>query len=104
MYLNLKEKYVYRDIIDPQLVGGNPLKLLRVIPMHPQRNVQGGGGGWDPMTVQYLKLSKKYFDTVEIQVATPLGKLMPFNSGKTVVVLHFRNLYSREWIHLAWSG
>ena len=93
LYLNLKEKYVYCDIVEPQLVGGNALKLLRVIPMTPQRNVQGGGGGWDPNIVQYLKLSKKYFDTVEIQVATSLGKPMPFNSGKTVVVLHFRRLY-----------
>ena len=84
---------MYCDIIEPQLVGGNALKLLRVIPMTPQRNVQGGGGGWDPNAIQYVKLSKKYFDTIEIQVATSLGKPMPFNSGKTVVVLHFRRLY-----------
>jgi hypothetical protein len=32
MYENLKSMYVYCDIVDPQIVGSNKLKLLRVIP------------------------------------------------------------------------
>ena len=93
LYDNLHEKYVYCDIIDSQLVGGNSLKLLKVISTPPQRNVQGASGRWDPMTIQYVKLGKKYFETVEIEVRTTLGKPFPFTSGKLVVVLHFRRIY-----------
>ena len=93
LYDNLHEKYVYCDIIDSQLVGGDALKLLKVVSLPPQRNVQGAGGRWDPMMIQYMKLAKRYFDTIEILVRTPLGKPFPFNSGKCVVVLHFRRIY-----------
>ena len=93
LYDNLHEKYVYCDIIDSQLVGGNALKLLKVISTPPQRNVQGASGRWDPMTIQYVKLGKKYFETIEIEVRTPLGEPFPFNSGKLALVLHFRRIY-----------
>ena len=93
LYNNLHEKYVYCDSIESQLVGGDALKLLKVVSLPPQRNVQGAGGRWDPMKIQYMKLAKKYFDTIEIDIRTPLGQTFPFNSGKVVVVLHFRRLY-----------
>lgn len=93
LYDNLHEKYIYCDVIDSQLVGGNALKLLKVVSTPAQRNVQGEGGRWDPMKIQYVKLGKRYFDTIEMDIRVPLGKPFPFNSGKTVVVLRFRRLY-----------
>ena len=93
LYLNLKELYVYCDIIEPQMVGGNILKLLRMVSMPHQREEFGGGGRWDPMQVQYMKLAKKYFDTIKIEIRNPLGRFMPFNSGRTALVLHFRKVY-----------
>ena len=93
LFDNLHEKYIYCDVIESQLVGGDAVKLLKVVSTPPQRNVQGAGGRWDPMTIQYMKLSKKYFDTIEIEIRTPLGKPFPFNSGKVVIVLHFRRIY-----------
>jgi hypothetical protein len=32
LYENFKSMYVYCDIEDPQIVGSNELKLLRVVP------------------------------------------------------------------------
>ena len=48
---------------------------------------------WEPIRAEYLKLSKKHFDTIEIHIMTPLGQPMPFVSGKSVVKLHFRKVY-----------
>lgn len=45
-------------MIESQVVGSNALKLLRMIAMPPQQQLQGGGGKWDPMQVQYVKLGK----------------------------------------------
>lgn len=93
LYQNLKELYVYCDIIEPQMVGGNVLKLLRLVSMPHQKEEMGGGGRWDPMQVQYMKLGKKYFDSISIEIRNPLGQFMPFNSGRTCIVLHFRKIY-----------
>jgi hypothetical protein len=36
LYENLKSMYVYCDIVDPQIVGSNELKFLRVVPCSSQ--------------------------------------------------------------------
>ena len=95
LYLNLKQKFIYCDVIEPQVVGFNALKLLRVLAMHPQRAGHPGGreGRWEPVRIQYVKLSKKYFDTLEIQIRTSLEDFVPYNCGKCLLILHFRKLY-----------
>lgn len=92
LYENLKQMYVYCDVVEPQMVGSNALKLLRVVPVthstHDQMQAK-----WEPVRAEYLKLSKKHFDTIEIQIRTPLGTVMPFISGKSILKLHFKKLY-----------
>lgn len=82
LYENLKQMYVYCDVVESQMVGSNAFKLLRVVPVthstHDQMQAK-----WEPVRVEYLKLSKKHFDTIEIQIRSPLGTEMPFISGKT---------------------
>ena len=82
---------MYCDIIDPKIVRSNALKLLRVIPNQGKRDQKQSK--WEPIRAEYLKLSKKYFDTITIQIRTPLGSPMPFISGKTIWKLHFRKIY-----------
>jgi hypothetical protein len=38
----------------------------------------------------YVPLQKKHFDSVEINIMTDEGQPVPFTTGKSVVVLHFR--------------
>jgi len=40
--------------------------------------------------VMYVPLQKKCFDSVEINMMTDSGEPVPFNSGKSFVVLEFR--------------
>lgn len=92
LFENLKQMYVYCDIIEPQMVGSNALKLLRVVPVTSGTQDQTQAK-WEPVRAEYLKLSKKHFDTIEIQVRTSLGTLFPFISGKSLLKLHFRKVY-----------
>ena len=92
LYENLKQMYVYCDVIEPQMVGSNALKLLRVVPVNASHQDQRQAK-WEPVRAEYLRLSKKYFDSIEIQIRTPLGTVMPFISGKTILKLHFKKLY-----------
>lgn len=93
--VNLKQLFIYCDVVEPQIVGSNQLKLMRVVPIyatHPP-NWDNYQNVWEPRRVEYLKLSKKHFDTIEIQIRTPLGTVFPFLSGRTVVKLHFKKAY-----------
>jgi len=40
--------------------------------------------------VQYVPLHRKQFDTVEIDIRDDTGRRVPFERGKVVVTLHFR--------------
>lgn len=65
LFENLKQMYAYCDIIEPQMVGSNALKLLRVVPVASGTQDQTQAK-WEPVRAEYLKLSKKHFDTIEI--------------------------------------
>ena len=84
--------YVYCDIIDPQIVGSNELKLMRVVPSDTQREDRQQAR-WEPIRAEYLKLSKKHFDTIDIHIMTSLGSPVRFLNGRSLVKLHFRKVY-----------
>ena len=84
---SLPSLYVYCDLVEPQFVGDSLSPLLRIV------NIQGKDG--DIITKsygnpRYLPLSKKYIDTVEIDIRDDTGEKVPFESGKVVATLHFR--------------
>lgn len=92
LFENLKQMYVYCDIIEPQMVRFNTLQLLRVVPVTSGTQVQKQAK-WEPVRAEYLKLSKKHFDTIEIQARTSLGTLFAFISGRSLLKLYFGNVY-----------
>jgi hypothetical protein len=87
LYENMKSMYVYCDIVDPQMVGSNELKLLRVVPFSSQGEDKHQAR-WEPIRAEYLKLSKKYFDTIDLHIMSSLG-----NPMGSLVKLHFRKAY-----------
>lgn len=95
LFENLKRMYVYCDIVEPQIVGSNALQLLRVIPVSTNDSEynEDKQAKWEPVRAEYLKLSKKHFDTIGIHIRNNLGELYPFLRGKTVAKLHFRKAY-----------
>ena len=79
--------FIYCNIIEGQLVGDNEVPLLRIIA------VEGKHG--DMVTkafqnLQYLSIAQKTFNTIEVNIRTDTGEKVPFQSGKSVVTLHFR--------------
>ena len=92
LYENLKSMYVYCDIVDPQIVGSNELKLLRVVPFTSDGEDKHQAR-WEPIRAEYLKLSKKYFDTIDLHIMSSMGTPMGFLNGRSIVKLHFRKAY-----------
>ena len=79
--------YVYCDIVEPQIVGDTSAKLLKSIP------AQGKFGEVIAKTftnIQYVPVQTKPFKAVEVLLRGDTGDPVPFEHGKVVITLHFR--------------
>lgn len=81
---------LYTDIIESQIVGDVLAPLLKIV------NVRGSDGeiiSKQYERPQYLPVSRKNIDTIEINIRTHMGELTPFERGRSYVKLHFRQKY-----------
>ena len=79
--------YIYCNIVQPQIVGDTNAQLLKSIP------VAGTFGDIITKTftnIQYVPIQRKSFEDVEILLRSDTGDPVPFERGKVVTTLHFR--------------
>jgi hypothetical protein len=84
--------YVYCDAAAHAIVGDTKTPLLRVC------NVAGKHGDVVRHTYDqphYAPVGRREFDTIEIAINNEIGKPMPFEYGKSVVILHFRRRFAK---------
>jgi len=79
--------YTYCDLVEHVSVGDTKAPLLRIVNRKSDEDVNVHQT-FNP--VMYVPLQKKCFDSVEINMMTDAGVPVPFNSGKSFVVLEFR--------------
>lgn len=85
--LGMYSLYVYCDLVQSQLVGDTQVPLLRIVP------IEGKHGDVITRTYQspqYLPVSRKNFESIEVDIKDDTGENIPFESGKSVITLHFR--------------
>ena len=81
--------FVYCNIVQPQIVGNTSVPLLRTIA------VSGESGDVITKTfnnIQYVPVHTKSFKNIEIFLRTDTGDPVPFERGKVIAILYFRNL------------
>ena len=79
--------YVYSDVVDAQVVGDAMVPLLRIV------NVKGVDGQTITKTFEnpfYLPLSRKFINRIQCNIKDDTNHLVPFESGKLIVTLHFK--------------
>jgi hypothetical protein len=79
--------YIYCDVASYAIVGDTKTPLLRVC------NVAGKHGEFVRLVYaqpHYVPVGRREFNSIEIAINDELGKPMPFQYGKLVIVLHFR--------------
>jgi hypothetical protein len=79
--------YKYCDIVQPQIVGDTNAQLLRSIP------VEGKYGDIVSKTftnIQYVPVQTKSFGDIQILLRNDMGDPVPFERGKVITTLHFR--------------
>lgn len=83
----LQAIYIYSDLIEPVPVGDTMAPLLRIVDTDSDHGRNCIKQYEKP---RYLPVRKKNFDTIEIDIRTDTGMRVPFENGKVIVVLHFR--------------
>ena len=79
--------YVYCDIVQAQFVGDALVPLLRIVP------VEGDDGRRVSKSFErlhYLPVSRREFETIEVNIKRDTGESVPFELGKVLFTLHFR--------------
>lgn len=90
LHMGKKLMYVYSDIVSYSLVGDVSVPLLRACNLQePSSNNTIHLSFPD---IHYKPVQKSQFDTIDISINTEEGLLMPFQSGKVMITLHFRKV------------
>lgn len=92
-YSTPKYLYIYTDIVENQIVGGDKYCLLRNVNVGEQIHKTSRGETISRIydTVFYIPLKSEEFDTIEVNIRQEGGgELAPFASGIVTISLHFR--------------
>ena len=80
--------FVYCDIVRGQIVGSRTAPLLRVVPFTTETDLSVHH--FEVRHRDYLPLSKRFFDSIEIDIRDEIGQRLAFVNSKVIVKLHFR--------------
>lgn len=83
----LTSLYIYSPIVESQLVGDTLAPLLRVVCVN---GVFGQHVNVKFNNIYYLHLRSSFIDHVEVYIRDDIGNLIPFDTGRVVIILHFR--------------
>jgi hypothetical protein len=100
IYGSVHALFVYTNIIKSSIVGGKKAQLIRIIPLeNPSNNSVGSMKSLTFNPILFYPLQQNYLDMIEIQIRDNSGRLINFQSGKTIITLFFRQLDSQKYIN-----
>jgi len=91
IHAGLTTIFVHCDIIRPSAIGNALAPLLRAV------QISGKDGDFvNEIFVRpyYRQLARTDFETVHIYLTDDAGEIIPFQSGRVTVTLHFRRRFS----------
>lgn len=81
---------IYTDIIEPTFIGHEKAYVLKVVNTEA-RQLRFGDACYKEYThMHYMRVQKREFDTISIDIRAHTGEFMPFLHGVLMVKLHFK--------------
>lgn len=85
--------FVYSDLCTPYVTGDVQSSLLRIVPFSAAGYTYGSTHCATFSTPHYIPLIRSSFRTIEIDIRSNRGELIPFEYGPLNVTLHFKRIY-----------
>ena len=87
----IQNMYINSDLIETQYIGNTRSNVLRIIaPVMKKGQIET----FNFAPIFYLPLRVSKFNTIEINITGDTGKLVPFDGGAVVIVLHLRRKHN----------
>ena len=83
--------FVYCNIVQPNLVGNTKVPLLRIVPVEEGHIITKSYNN-----IFYHPLCGEIIHSIQVYVKSDTNKTVPFNTGKSIVTLHFRRRQKLE--------
>ena len=80
--------YIYTDCIEQQLVGDVQAQLLQNVCVNNFDSIPIQTTSFE--SPHYIPVTRRDFDTIDINIRDETGRKVPFQFGRIVVKLHFR--------------
>lgn len=84
----LDQMYVYSDIVRNEFIGDTMAPLLRIVAVDDKPHGTIASKTFN--SPHYVKVGKRFFDLIDIDIRNSLGKAAPFEFGTLTSKLHFR--------------
>lgn len=85
-----QEILVYSDLIEPQIYGDVHGQILRTVPALTPGTRYGDVVEWSFNVPHYMRVLRREFRSVHIELRTSTGVLAPFGFGNSHLLLHFK--------------
>jgi hypothetical protein len=86
------EILVYCDIVEPQIVGDELSRIIRIVSIPKKDAFFGQPVQHEFQRLQYIDVARKQFDTISIELRDKTGEFLAFESGTVTLVLHFEKI------------
>lgn len=81
---------IYTDIIEPTFIGHEKAYVLKVVNTEAKQLCFGDACYKEYTHMHYMRVQKRDFDTISIDIRDHTGSFMPFQHGVLMVKLHFK--------------
>lgn len=85
------QMFIYTDIIDPTFIGHEKTYVIKVINTEAKKYKFGDACYKEYTHMHYMRLQKRNFDSISIDIRDYTGEFMPFQHGVLMIKLHFKN-------------
>lgn len=85
------QMFIYTDIIEPTFIGHEKAYVIKIINTEAKKFQFGDVCYKEYTHMHYMRLQKRNFDSISVDIRDYTGKFMPFQHGVLMIKLHFKN-------------
>lgn len=85
------QMFIYTDIIEPTFIGHEKTYVIKVVNTEAKKFTFGDTCYKEYTHMHYMRIQKREFETISVDIRDYTGQLMPFQHGVLMIKLHFKS-------------